>query len=70
MKAGDVVKVKVVEVDVARQRIALSMILNDEKRNVKQPEKSQLYSSKNAKTQREKQPSNSAMADAFAQLKR
>ena len=70
VKAGDVIKVKVVEVDVARRRIALSMILNDEKCNVKQPEKSQPYSSKNAKTQREKQPSNSAMADAFAQLKR
>ncbi|MGL5653043.1 MAG: S1 RNA-binding domain-containing protein, partial [Vibrio sp.] len=30
VKAGDIVKVKVMEVDVARKRIALSMRLNDE----------------------------------------
>jgi uncharacterized protein len=30
VKAGDVVKVKVLEVDVARKRIALTMRLNDE----------------------------------------
>ena len=67
VKAGDVVKVKVVEVDVARKRIALTMRLDDdkptEKRDFRQPEKQQ-------RSGREQQPSNSAMADAFAKLKR
>ena len=77
VKAGDVVKVKVVEVDAARKRIALSMKLNDEKpaeksakSDFRQPEKPRHSSPKNAKPQREKQPTNSAMADAFAKLKR
>ncbi len=77
VKAGDVVKVKVVEVDAARKRIALSMKLNDEKpaeksakSDFRQPEKPRHSSPKNAKPQREKQPPNSAMADAFAKLKR
>lgn len=67
VKAGDVVKVKVVEVDVARKRIALTMRLDDdkptEKRDFRQPEKQQ-------RSGRGQQPSNSAMADAFAKLKR
>ena len=66
VKAGDVVKVKVVEVDVARKRIALTMRLDDdkptEKRDFRQPEKQ--------RSGRGQQPSNSAMADAFAKLKR
>ncbi len=77
VKAGDVVKVKVMEVDAARKRIALSMKLNDEKlaeksakSDFRQPEKPRNPSPKNAKPQREKQPTNSAMADAFAKLKR
>ena len=67
VKASDVVKVKVVEVDVARKRIALTMRLDDdkptEKRDFRQPEKQQ-------RSGRGQQPSNSAMADAFAKLKR
>lgn len=67
VKAGDVVKVKVVEVDVARKRIALTMRVDDdkptEKRDFRQPEKQQ-------RSGRGQQPSNSAMADAFAKLKR
>ncbi|MDO5356861.1 MAG: S1 RNA-binding domain-containing protein, partial [Conchiformibius sp.] len=69
VKAGDVVKVKVLEVDAPRKRIALSMRLNDdvpakspnaqpEKRRAPRPDK------------RETAPRNSAMADAFAKLKR
>ena len=81
VKAGDVVKVKVLEVDVPRKRIALTMRLNDsagaEKRS-RQPENNSSprspnnnrVSLKNGKPQREKQPTNSAMADAFAKLKR
>ncbi|HEX8987250.1 MAG TPA: Tex family protein [Rhodocyclaceae bacterium] len=69
VKAGDVVKVKVLEVDVARKRIALTMRLSDEakpaqdrgapagRRNVPPP-------------RREAPPANNAMAAAFAKLKR
>ena len=65
VKAGDVVKVKVIEVDIPRRRIALSMRLEDESRltvthkevNPKQAKKS------NSK------PANNAMAEAFARLK-
>lgn len=72
VKAGDVVKVKVLEVDAARKRIALTMRLEEEK----QPAKTVTHTEKrhdkpkNSKPQREKQPTNSAMADAFAKLKR
>ena len=81
VKAGDVVKVKVLEVDVPRKRIALTMRLNDnaaaEKRS-RQPENNSSSRSpnnnrgslKNGKPQREKQPTNSAMADALAKLKK
>lgn len=76
VKAGDVVKVKVLEVDAARKRIALSMRLDDdkaveksgEKRDFRQPEKSSRPNK--PQNQREKAPTNSAMADAFAKLKR
>ncbi|WP_455033729.1 Tex family protein [Kingella oralis] len=81
VKTGDVVKVKVLEVDVPRKRIALTMRLNDnavaEKRS-RQPESNSSSRSpnnnrgslKNGKPQREKQPTNSAMADALAKLKK
>ena len=73
VKAGDVVKVKVMEVDVQRKRIALSMRLDDEsrdqvkdmKRDKKQPHKQK------QKQIQQKQSSgavgNSAMADALSQ---
>ena len=83
VKAGDVVKVKVLEVDAARKRIALTMRLNDdagaEKRSFRQPEtegsrntrsQNNRGSLKNGKLQRERAPQNSAMADAFAKLKK
>ena len=84
VKAGDVVKVKVLEVDVPRKRIALTMRLNDsagaEKRSFRQPENESSRnprspnnnrgSLKNGKPQRERAPQNSAMADAFAKLKK
>ena len=75
VKAGDVVKVKVLEVDAPRKRIALTMRLNDsagaEKRG-RQPENAAPRSGslKNGKPQRERVPQNSAMADALAKLKR
>ncbi|MCP2041006.1 uncharacterized protein L1281_001596 [Neisseria sp. HSC-16F19] len=74
VKAGDVVKVKVLEVDAARKRIALTMRLDDEpgaqaKRSDRPSEsRNQGRSSKPAR--QEKAPANSAMADALAKLKR
>ena len=81
VKAGDVVKVKVLEVDVPRKRIALTMRLNDEagaEKRGRQPENNSSPRSpnnnrgslKNGKPQRERALQNSAMADAFAKLKR
>ncbi len=81
VKAGDVVKVKVLEVDVPRKRIALTMRLNDEagaEKRGRQPESNSSSRSpnnnrgslKNGKPQRERAPQNSAMADALAKLKR
>ena len=40
VKAGDIVKVKVIEVDINRKRIALSMRLDDEAGSAKKPENS------------------------------
>ena len=72
VKAGDVVKVKVLEVDAARKRIALTMRLEEEKQPAKTVNHAEKRHDKprNSKPQREKQPTNSAMADAFAKLKR
>ncbi|WP_038320853.1 Tex family protein [Kingella kingae] len=72
VKAGDVVKVKVLEVDAARKRIALTMRLEEEKQPAKSVTQTEKRHDKprNSKPQREKQPTNSAMADAFEKLKR
>lgn len=66
VKAGDVVKVKVIEVDIPRRRIALSMRLEDESRltaNHKEVNQKQAKKNSNSK------PANHAMAEAFARLK-
>ena len=79
VKAGDVVKVKVLEVDPERKRIALTMRLSDDPASgsagKRQPERRDARSDnrsgmKNGKPQRERAPQNSAMADAFAKLKK
>ncbi|MRN38311.1 RNA-binding transcriptional accessory protein [Neisseria sp. N95_16] len=86
VKAGDVVKVKVLEVDEKRKRIALTMRLDDDggannKRNDRpyhgQASHSENLSgsgkartSGNQRNPREKTIGNTAMADAFAKLKR
>ena len=70
VKAGDVVKVKVMEVDVQRKRIALSMRLGDESRNVEKniQRDTKKRSGKSAqKNQSQGNVGNSAMADALAQ---
>lgn len=65
VKAGDVVKVKVLEVDEARKRIALTMRLDDSKKAASRNDKTR-------KTQpvTNKNNVNTAMADAFAKLKK
>jgi len=74
VKAGDVVKVKVLEVDAARKRIALTMRLDDEPGGTvkgNRPSETRHQERHDRKPQRnERVPTNSAMADAFAKLKR
>jgi uncharacterized protein len=74
VKAGDVVKVKVLEVDIPRKRIALTMRLGDE---VKKPEKvggsgtaQRPAQAPRQAAQRQPEPAGGAMAAAFAKLKR
>ncbi len=73
VKAGDVVKVKVLEVDIPRKRIALTMKLNDQvQQNVKVGSggTARQASQKPRQTgQRQPEPAG-AMATAFAKLKR
>ena len=75
VKAGEVVKVKVMEVDAARKRIALTMRLDDEagtqvKRSDRPSESRGNPRSGQRGQNREQAPGNSAMADALAKLKR
>ncbi|MGR4989768.1 Tex family protein [Vibrio rotiferianus] len=71
VKAGDIVKVKVMEVDVQRKRIALSMRMNDEPGQDNRSQRSSAAPRRNDQPQR-RQPrrddssSNSAMGGAFA----
>jgi len=72
VKAGQVVKVKVMEVDLPRKRIGLSMRLNDDARDKTQDIKRDKPASRKNKprqTNKQEKPVNSAMANAFAQLK-
>ena len=68
VKAGDVVKVKVLEVDATRKRIALTMRLNDEPGGERKPARDNNRQTR--PQQRQEKPANTAMADAFAKLKR
>ena len=68
VKAGDVVKVKVVEVDLPRKRIALTMRLNDD--TPATPKTGSAPMSNRARQQQSRQPEAAgAMANAFARLK-
>ncbi len=69
VKAGQVVKVKVIEVDPKRKRIALTMRLSDSASAGGEPRQRRAPEPK-MKPQREAAPAGSAMADAFARLKR
>jgi protein Tex len=67
VKAGDIVKVKVIEVDIARKRIALSMRLDDPatlKSNVDKPGHNKSFA--NTKNNRTSSLANSTMGNAFA----
>ncbi|HNK02496.1 MAG TPA: Tex family protein [Accumulibacter sp.] len=69
VKAGDVVKVKVLEVDLPRRRIALSMRLSDELPSA--PRANSAPTSGRARQRQNSQPEPaSAMASAFARLRR
>lgn len=72
VKAGDVVKVKVMEIDIERKRVGLSMRLGDEPG--KTPEKAERSSKPASRPVKQDAPKpaikNTAMADAFAKLKR
>lgn len=66
VKAGDVVKVKVLEVDAARKRIALTMRMNDDGA----PRGNGKKAAAGKPIQTAQRPANNAMAEAFAKLKR
>lgn len=72
VKAGDVVKVKVLEVDVPRKRIALTMRLSDANgsRSTGHRDDRPSKSASQPRRNPEKSTENSAMAAAFAKLKR
>ncbi len=81
VKTGDIVKVRVVEVDVARKRIALSMRPADPARDAARPQGGQGQSARPRERQEggrtgshragaAPSPQNTAMAAAFAKLKR
>jgi len=77
VKAGDIVKVKVMEMDAARKRIALTMRLEDtvEVKAPIKPRQDQAKKNNNKKQQRPAArsqntvPSNNAFAAAFAKAK-
>jgi len=74
VKAGDIVKVKVMEVDLARKRIGLSMRLDDvpgEARGGRAPREERGGGGRGAPKKSAPPPVNSALADAFSRaLKR
>ena len=69
VKTGDVVRVKVVEVDLMRQRIALTMRLTDDTPAAPKLGGAPLSAKARAQQSRQSEPV-SAMASAFAKLKR
>ena len=75
VKAGQIVKVKVMEVDLQRQRIALTMRMGDEPTQGKRPDS--LPANRGSQNQSRPQqrstgpaPAGGSMANAFAKLKR
>ena len=70
VKAGDVVKVKVTEIDIVRQRIALTMRLTDTVQS-SPPSTREAFSKNQMRKQKNAEPAGAgAMAAAFAKIKR
>ena len=71
VKTGEVVKVKVIDIDVSRRRIALTMRLDDDSRDrlvdIKKDNSTQKQHKKQKQKQKEPVAVNSAMADALSQ---
>ena len=77
VKAGDIVKVKIMEVDIARQRVALSMRMDDEPSTERtssvaghNPNDSHKNKRNSLPRQTAPAPANNVMAQALAKLKR
>jgi uncharacterized protein len=76
VKAGDIVRVKVLEVDVERKRIALTMRLQDQapkataNRETRAPASASPIPRREERAPRQETPGNNAFADAFAKAKR
>jgi uncharacterized protein len=68
VKTGDIVKVKVMEVDVARKRISLSMKLGDAPARRDGPRDNRFEGAGRGQRAPQNQPANTAMAGAFAKL--
>ncbi len=72
VKAGDIVQVKVMDVDIQRKRIGLSMRMDDKAREDSRSSKtgpSRRNTPSPRKPRNEKPAGNGAMAQAFAQAK-
>jgi uncharacterized protein len=68
VKTGDIVKVKVMEVDVARKRIGLSMKLGDAAPRGDGPRENRFEGAGRSQRQPAQRPMNTVMAGAFAKL--
>ncbi len=68
VKTGDIVKVKVMEVDVARKRIALSMKLGDAPADQRGARDNRFEGAARGQRAPRSQPADTAMAGAFARL--
>ena len=69
VKAGDVVKAKVVEVDLKRNRIALTMRLNEKAVATPKSQREPMQNKRQKQKATQAPPTNNAMANAFAKLK-
>ncbi|ALT00075.1 Tex family protein [Lacimicrobium alkaliphilum] len=77
VKAGDIVKVKVMEVDAERKRISFSMRLKDEPGKTAKPQEQRKQTNRDKPNKNRQSaprsappPANSAMAEAFAKAKK
>ncbi len=69
VKAGDVVKAKVVEVDLKRNRIALTMRLSEKVESAPKSQREPMQNKRQKQKATQVPPANNAMANAFAKLK-